>query len=391
MSKTKSKILCVLLLVFVLVSSYCYATVEPRTSEPETTSEEKTTAISEGEQTPTTPDQSNWTNGDLFLCQDKVTVSNVVDGNAFVIGKEVTITGEIGGDLFVIADKLNLEGGYVYSSIFACANEIVINGVVYDIYAVCNNFTLENNGFVYRNMNVTASSINLLGKVRRDAFVSTPSIQFAENTDTVIYGNLHYSNSSEISIPEGSVGGEVNFTKTDMKSVKTVGATIASRLFDLVKTLLLTFVATLVLLWLTPKFIERVGNSGVAKSFISLGIGIATPFAFVIASVLLILSTVGISVFVCGLFAFIALAFIGTTMASIFFGKLFTKLLKMKGNVKFILFTLLSTFVIWAISLIPVIGGFVGLMISLFGIGITLVNMVWKKEKVEEVKTDVTE
>lgn len=384
MSKTKSKILCVLLLVLVLVSSYCYATVEPRTSEPVATSEENPNAVSEGEQTTTTSDQSNWNNSDLYLCEDKVTVSNVVDGNAFVIGKEVTITGEIGGDLFVIADKLNIDGGYVYSSIFACANEISINGVVYDVYAFCKNFTLENNGFVYRDMKVSASSITLNGKVRRDAYVSTPTIHFAENTDTVIYGNLHYSNTSEISIPEGSVDGEVHFTKTDVKATKNVGATIASRLFNLVKTLLFTFVATLVLLWLTPKFIERVGNSGVAKSFISLGIGIATPIAFVIVSILLILSAIGIPVFVCGLFAFTVLAFIGTTMASIFFGKLFTKLLKMEGNVKFVLFTLLSTFLIWAVSLIPVIGGFIGFMVSLFGIGTTLVNMVWRKEKVEE-------
>lgn len=391
MAKTKSKILCVLLLVLVLVSSYCYATVEPRTEEPVTTSEETPNAVSEGEQTTTTTDQSNWNNSDLYLCEDKVTVSNVVDGNAFVIGKEVTITGEIGGDLFVIADKLNIDGGYVYSSIFACANEISINGVVYDVYAFCKNFTLENNGFVYRDMKVSASSITLNGKVRRDAYVDTPTIHFAENTDTVIYGNLHYSNTSEISIPEGSVGGEVNFTKTDEKATKNVGATITSHLFDLVKTLLFTFVATLVLLWLTPKFIERVGNSGVAKSFISFGIGIATPIAFVIVSLLLILSVIGIPVFVCGLFAFTVLAFIGTTMASIFFGKLFTKLLKMEGNVKFVLFTLLSTFLIWAISLIPVIGGFIGFIVSLFGIGITLVNMVWRKEKVEEEKTNVVE
>lgn len=393
MTKTKSKILLALFLVFVLVSSYCYATVEPRTTEPEVTSEEGAPVVtSEEEETTTEPttETPTWTNHDLYVCEDKVEISNVVDGNAFVIGKEVTVSGEIGGDLFVVAEKLNIEGGYIYSSLFACAKEITINGVVYDVYAACNNFTLGSNGFVYRDMKVTSANVALNGKVRRDAYVSTPSIQFAEGAETTIYGNLHYSNNSEISIPEGVVAGEVTFTKENVKENANVGTIILSHVLDLVRNLLFTFVATLLILWLTPKFVERIGNSSVAKSFISLGIGFATPIAFVIASFLLILSVIGIPVFVSGLLAFTILALFGTTVASIFFGKLFTRLLKMEGNVKFVLFTLLSTLIIWAITLIPVIGGIFGFIITLFGMGTLLVNMVWRKEKVEN-KTEVAE
>lgn len=401
MTKTKSKILLALFVVFVLVSSYCYATVEPRTSEPVATSEEEGTPVvtSEGDVAPisvegtsneATTETPTWTNHDLYVCDDNVDISNVVDGNAFVIGKEVTISGEIGGDLFVVADKLNIEGGYIYSSIFACAKEITINGVVYDVYAVCNNFTLESNGFVYRDMKVTGSNITLHGKVRRDAYVSTSKLQFAEGAETTIYGNLHYSSNSEISIPEGIVAGEVSFTKANVTSNANVGTIILSHVLDLVRNLLFTFVATLLILWLTPKFVERVGNTSVAKSFISLGIGFATPIAFVIASFLLILSVIGIPVFVSGLFAFTVLVLLSITVSSIFFGKLFTRLWKMEGNVKFVLFTLLSTLIIWAISLIPVVGGIFGFVITLFGIGTTIVNMVWRKEKVEN-KTEVAE
>lgn len=384
MLNTKSKILVALFLVFVLVSSYCYATVEPRTSEEEAVVTSDETPISEEQETTTTTEQSNWTNTDLFVSDNTVTISNVVDGNAFVIGKEVTVSGEIGGDLFVIADKLNIEGGYIYSNLFACAKEIRINGVVYDVYAVSDSFTLESNGFIYRDMKVTASDVTINGKVRRDAYISTSNITFAENTDATIYGDLHYSSKSELSIPEGAVAGEVKFSQETSDVNNSVVSTIFSHVLDLIGNLLFTFVATLLLLWLTPKFIDRIANSGVAKSFASLGIGFATPIAFVIASFLLILSGIGISVFVGGLFAFIILAFAGTSMASIYFGKLFTKLLKMEGNVKFVLFTLLANLIIWAISLIPVVGEIISFVLVLFGIGTTLVNMVWRKEKVEE-------
>ena len=146
----------------------------------------------------------------------------------------------------------------------------------------------------------------------------------------------------------------------------------------------------MLLLWLTPKFVERVGKMGVGKSFASLGIGFVTPIALVIVSILLLISTVGASIFAVGIFTFMILAFIGNAIASIFFGKLFTKVFKMEGNIKFVLFTLVSSLVLWLIALIPVAGGIISFVISIFGIGTTVVNMIFRKEKVEE-KTEVTE
>lgn len=379
MQKTKSKILLAVFLIILLLTSYSLATNET-TADPISTTSETTST-----------DQSNWVNSDLLLSEDKVTISNVVDGNAFVAAKEVTVSGEIGGDLFVIADKLNIEGGYVYSSIFACANEITINGVVYDVYAICNTFNLESNGFIYRDMKINGSTININGKVRRDAYLSANNINLNAEAGTLIYGDLNYCSNSEISIPEGAVTGETTYSKLNTTvNNNSVGITILNYVLSLVKTLLFTFVIAMILLWLTPKFVERLGKMGVAKSFVSLGIGFATPIAFVIASVLLILSIVGVQLFTLGMFAFIILAYIGFSVASIFFGKLFTKLLKMEGNVKFVLFTLLSTFILWALGQIPVVGWLFSLIIALFGIGATLVNMVWKKEK-EDKKVEVKE
>ena len=394
MLKTKSKILLVVFLALVLVSSYCFATVEPRTSEEQTTSEGDVTAISEteGEAVPTSEEDeaSSWTNGDLYVCKDKVEISNVVDGNAFVIGKEVTVSGEIGGDLFVIADKLNIEGGYIYSNIFACANEITINGVVYDVYAACNTFNLESNGFVYRDMKVTASNININGKVRRNAYVAAENMSFNEEAGTLIYGSLHYSSKEQIEIPEEAVTGEITYTAEGVQTEVSIVNIIFSYLLNLLKTLLFTFVITMLLLWLTPKFVERVGNMGVGKSFASLGIGFGTPIALVVVAILLIISGIGTSIFVASTFAFVLLALIGSSITSIFFGKLFTRIFKMEGNVKFVLFTLVSCLILWAISQIPFVGPVLSFIISIFGIGTTIVNMIVRKDKSIE-KTEVKE
>lgn len=395
---TKSKILLALLVIFALISSCCFATVEPRTTDAETTSDVMAISETEGEavttseeNTTTTEDATtSWTNGDLYVCEDKVTVSNVVDGNAFIMGKEVTISGEIGGDLFVIADKLNIDGGYIYSNVFACANEITINGVVYDIYATCDTLTLGTNGFIYRDMKVASSNVNINGKVRRNAFISADNISFAENASILIYGDLNYASNTEINLPEGVVEGEVKYNAFDINDSNNIGSIILSYVLDLLQTLLFTVAITLILMWLTPKFVERVGNMKVGKAFTSLGIGFVTPIALIFISILLLISSVGAPISIASIFVFVILALIGNAIASIFFGKLFTKVFKMEGNIKFILLTLASSLVLWAISQIPVVGGVFSLIISAFGIGSVVVNTIVRKEKVKET-TEVKE
>lgn len=395
MLKVKSKILLVVLLALVLISSYCFATDDLLVS---TDDGEEPTVISgtpdaDSELIPENYEDlyADWTNSDLYTINSKVEVSNVVDGNAFIIGEEVTISGEIGGDLFVIANKLNIEGGYVYSGVFAIANEININGVIYDLYAICNNLNLSSNGFVYRDMRVSASNVNLEGKIRRNVFMNCDNIKFAENTETVIYGNLSYSSSSEFSIPDNAVAGETTFNEIKINkeepTAPSVGSIILSKVLSLLKSLVLTLVIVIMLLWLTPKFVDRISNMKVGKSFACLGFGVATPIAFILAGIILVLLQIGTTVFVTASLLLALLFIISDAVACLFFGKLFARLLKLEGNVKVVLMTLASNLVLWLISLIPVAGAIVGLLVGLFGLGTIVVNVVCRKEKANtEVK-----
>lgn len=387
MLKTKSKILLVIFLMVIFLTSYCLATVEPRVDDASDTQNDIAT-ISEGGEEITTTDQatqedatSDWTNSDLYVAKDTVTISNVVDGNAFIVADEVIVTGEIAGDLFVIANKLIIENGYVYSNIFACAKEITINGVVYDVYACANTINIGKNGYIYRNLNAMASNVKIEGTVRRDAYVSTDNIQFGEAEQAYIGGNLHYTNQTELQIPETAVGGEVKYTAANVNTNNTIGNIILSYIEDLLETIFFTLVVLLAFLWLTPKFIERVGTMELSKTLASLGVGFVAPITFVIAVILLAFSTVGTSLVICGTLIAIILAYVAFSVVSIFFGKLFAKLLKAEGTIKFVLFTLLASVILWAISQIPIIGGIFSFVVYIFGIGITLINIVWRKEE----------
>lgn len=389
MLKKKSKILLSVLFVLLLLSSVCLATDDTSLIDDSVV---VTSDTNNTQEVDTTSSTANWVNTDLYLAEDKVTIDKVVDGNAFVAAKEVTVTGEIGGDLFVVADKVTIEGGYVYSSLFVCANEVTINGVVYDVYAISNNFNLGSNGFIYRDLKVTGSNINLSGKIRRDAYISAKSLTLNEQSGSIVYGNLEYSTPSEITIPEGAVSGNVKYNVNTSNTGKetSVASIILGYVSEAIQALLLTFVLTAILLWLTPKFVNRVGNMSVGKSFASLGIGVVTPVVLVIVALLLAISVVGLKMLLPATFIFVAFSLIASSITSIFFGKLFTKLLKTDSKVKFVLFTLLSNLVLWLLTKIPFVGGFIGLLVYAFGIGTLLVNIVCRKEVVvekAEVKT----
>lgn len=389
MLKKKSKILLSVLFVLLLLSSVCLATDDTSLIDDSVV---VTSDTNNTQEVDTTSSTANWVNTDLYLAEDKVTIDKVVDGNAFVAAKEVTVTGEIGGDLFVVADKVTIEGGYVYSSLFVCANEVTINGVVYDVYAISNNFNLGSNGFIYRDLKVTGSNINLSGKIRRDAYISAKSLTLNEQSGAIVYGNLEYSTPSEITIPEGAVSGNVKYNVNTSNTEKetSVASIILGYVSEAIQALLLTFVLTAILLWLTPKFVNRVGNMSVGKSFASLGIGVVTPVVLVIVALLLALSVVGLKMLLPVAFIFVAFSLIASSITSIFFGKLFTRLLKTDSKVKFVLFTLLSNLVLWLLTKIPFVGVFIGLLVYAFGIGTLLVNIVCRKEVIvekAEVKT----
>ena len=299
------------------------------------------------------------------------------------MAKEVTIKGEVGGDLFVIAEKVNVEGGYIYSNIFVLAKEVNIDGIVYDLYGMCDTLNLKSNGYVYRDMRVEASTVNLNGTVRRNAYIVSKDLNFDQTVGTIIYGNLEYtSNEDSFTAPEGTVEGTVTYNTQSINAEKSSFASVIFKyIVDLLTTVISTLVIVLLLLWLAPKFIDKLGNMSVGKSFASLGIGFVTPVIFIIVGIILLMINIGSEIFFAGLFGYMFLSVIGFAITSIFFTKLLAKKVKIEGKMKFILFTLLIAAVLWLVDQLPLIGGLTSFLAWAFGTGAILLNIIPKKEE----------
>lgn len=367
MLKNKFKILSCIFIIAILVSSVCFATDDANISATENSEETTTT---EGTST------SKWVEDDLYLCDENIVIDGVVDGNVFAIGNTVTVTAEIGGDLFVIADNFTLDGGYIYSSIFGLANDMTINGVVCDVYAMSNNFSIGENGYIHRDLKLTSQNVSINGVIRRNAYISSSNITFPELSDTYIYGNLTYTSNAEITIPETAVTGNITHNKAEEKTKSSNSSSFASELLNVGLLLLNTLVISLLAIWLTPNFVKKVSNMGIKKALIALPIGLAALIVLPIISILVIFTVIGVPLSFALLGIYFLLIAFATAFASMVISGIITK--NSDSKVKFVLFALVSTIIIWALSLIPFVGGIVEFLILILGLGTVIFNLFRK-------------
>lgn len=317
-------------------------------------------------------------NGDEYLCKDTVSIDTPVDGNVFILANNVTINSPIGGDAFICAKNVNItENGYIYSNLFVCAQDITVKGKVYNIYSTSKNLTLD--GIVYRDVKSVCDTLNINSAIGRDVYVSVSNINFkekssSEETDDIttygnIQGNLTYSSTQEISIPDGSV---VGTTKYNKETVETPSSSekIASYIKSFGALAVSTIVIWLLSLWISPKLkLKKETPLTIKKVFGSIGLGILIPLALIILSILILMIPIAsqLTIFILCLLAI--LFFISVSISIIDINKFITKKFKVDKTISQLGTLIISTLVFWVLSLIPYLGSLVSFIGITYGIG----------------------
>ncbi len=405
MLKNKTKIIAFLLvLILAITSSFVYA-------DNETSSENDISLISDTsetkpvetnvENTVSTNETSkdSYKNSDVYLMGDNVTIDYVVDGNLFVMADTVTINSKIGGDAFIMAKTINVgDQAYIFSNLFAMANSIDIKGVVYDVYALAQNFTVSN-GYIYRDAKLCCNTININGVIGRNAFVSCSNINFNtdENDKGIIYGDLTYSTPSELSFDKNIVNGNVTYKAPKVSPEKSVREIVASYISDLGAFLAFVIIIWLVCLWLAPKFLNDTNKFVGKKTLNVLGTGLLTLIALPIACIILLLLqlTAGISLLTVAIY--ILALIVAKSIFTIVANNYLCSKLNINKNTGIFGMLIVSGVIVWVISELPYVGGIVSFIISVLGLGVLVSAILPKKAKKasdtnevkETTKTDV--
>ena len=397
MLKNKLKVIALIMLIVVfLMTPFVNATEEnqPGNEAVTTSNEEQANVESTNQQTTA---QNNYKDGDVYLTGDEITIDYIIDGNLFVFADTVNINSQIGGDAFIIAKTVNInKGGYVFSNLFTIANDLNINGVVYDLYASCTNINIS--GYVYRDIKIASNNFKLSGVIGRNAFVTSNNISFetnvnGENNSTsqgTIAGDLNYTSKNEISIPEGIVNGTINYTEA-----KSASPTIGDYLLALGRFLVTVIVIWLLCLWLTPKFLNRTNVILTKKLPSNIVLGILTPIVIIAISVILMLINITSTISMLGIVLLLLICILGSSVFAISLANLFANKLKVENKIGALGILIITSAVIWLICLIPFVGKILSLIVAILGVGILVNNILpstrkedFSKTKTEKVKSE---
>ena len=387
--KKTFKILALCFTLLVIFCSVCFATDVVATSQEDVMliSEEDVMLISETSQSSEEGDTTTIpnTNSSIYEGNTNVLLNGYVNGNSFLVGQKITISGYVKGDLFVMANSLVIESGAeVTGTVFALANEMKISGKVSDVYALSQEFTLVESGFIARDLNLSANTVTFQGKVGRDVNLSTNTLSFDENVKNLIGGDLNYSTPNEVTIPENVVIGKINFEKMTVEqpsTAKIISNYVTNFFIVVLYATLVIILATLV----TPNFAKKATYSMTKKPLISVSIGIgAIIFAPIISIILLftvIFTYVGLSL----LIAYILILSITIAILGMAIGNYFADKLKNRTKTKFILLSIASVTILWLLQQLPSVGGYISIFTVVFGLGIFVYSLFTKKA-LEQVK-----
>lgn len=386
MLKNKTKIIAVFLALILLFST-ASVFADNETSNNETTAISTDTSKVENSIGNANSDaqvqEDSYKKSDVYLSGDNITIDYIVDGNLFVMANTVTINSQIGGDAFIIAKNLVInKNGYVFNNLFTIAEKVEIKGVIYDAFALAQDFTISG-GYVYRDLKVSCNSLNINGIVGRNAFVNCSNLKFNtdEGSNGIIYGNLDYSSAVEASIPDSSVKGNVNYNETKESPEKSVTSIISDYILDLGGFLAFVLIIWLLLLLVAPKFLSKTNNYVGKKTLNVFGYGLLALLAIPVACIILILLqlTSGFSLFLLALYVLAIV--LSKSLFTITANNYVCSKLNVNKNIGIFGMLIASGIVIYVITKLPYVGALISFIISVLGLGLLVASILPKKLK----------
>lgn len=391
MLKNKSKIAVFFVAILLVCSTLSFAT-NPENANPEDllrTSDITTTSADNVDTTSLTDDaalaaQQEIHNGDLYVFDNNIVMDKLVDGNVFLFGSSIEVNGKVNGSLYAFGNDIKFgSDSYIVQSIYAFGNSIELNGSATDLYAFASQVNMSYDSFMVRDLRVFASTFNFSGGVGRNAFVEATNFNFVttDQSSAIVYGNLEYTSSKELSLSKDFVQGDISFKQKVYTSEQTTSEMILDKVVSFCNTLVYNFIVFLLCIWLAPKFLQKAASYvSVKRGFSCIGIGLLFVIASVIIGFVLLFWIVGYSL---GLMLLAITALLSSIAMAITCICIAYKL-KEKFNYSKDYMTYLTVagviLAIWALKMLPYVGWIVSLLVSLFGLGV-IIHYLFTKEK----------
>ena len=254
-------------------------------------------------------------NGDVIAFGQTVTINGTVDGDLMAAAQTVVVNGEVTGAIRMAGSVLFVgEEASIGGDIVSAGYSLEVrqgSGIGQDLVFAGAQILLA--GDVARNVQVGTAAFELRGNVGGDvnaevadpdqgqagpppmlfmpqSSVPAPNVPPGLTIDPAakIEGNLEYTQSEDLTIPAGVVGGEVTRTASASSGgtaarEETTGQKIGKWALGFVRNSIALILIGLLLLWLFPTFVGSLSSYLQAKPLPSLGWGVVAWVGFFLA------------------------------------------------------------------------------------------------------------
>jgi cytoskeletal protein CcmA (bactofilin family) len=297
--------------------------------------------------------------GDLYAMGGEVRIEGAVEGDLVAMSGQVQVSGEVGGDVLAGSGDVDISG-QVAGDARVGAGQVTLSGTIgEDLFAGAGQVTITSSGGVGEDFVFGTGQTTLDGQVEGD----------------VLGGTGRY-------VRRGSVGGTEDVTIARVKE-----RTAADRLLDALQRFISVLAVAALLLWLAPRVVEGsadtlrrrpwaslgVGALGVAGSVVLVAaIGFVALLVGIALGLLRLEDLVGLLTFATattltgfGFALYVALGFVAHAAAGLTLGRL-----ALGADAARRWWALaLGVLVVVLIAIIPAVGGFLGFLVSVFGLG----------------------
>src|SRR3989344_7136534 len=317
--------------------------------------------------------------GDLVAAGGNVLINSPVTQDVIVGGGSVTILGTVGDDVRVGGGNITISG-QVRGDVVAGGGQTVISGTGVGGDILWGGGTLRIEAPVGGDLKLAGGEVYLNSTVVGNVEFTGEKLTLGEGA--VIEGNLTYSTPNEATVEDGAlVRGATDFKQQESKreAAKADVAAFASAagLFGF----LMRLAAALVLALFFHRYAVTLVQSIVQRPLLELGRGFAAFAITPIASIILLMTILGVPLGILGLIAFVAMLIFASLLAPVVLGSVVHKLVLKPATYQVTWLTILIGVVLYSIlGWIPVIGWIAKFALLLVTLG-AIVKVKWDAGK----------
>jgi len=320
---------------------------------------------------------------DLYAFAGTIDVAGTINGSLVAAGGTITISGPVHRDVMVSGGNITITGR-VDGSIRAAGGTVTISGPVgEDVVVVGGTVSIGPSATIGRDLLLGTGTTTVDAPVKRNVLASAGDLTLRNSvggnvtarvnhlrleSKASIAGNLDYTSDNQVAT---AAGARVDGTTTRHTPTDRGASGAANGFLSWLRALIGIFILGLLLVLLFPGFSRRVLSRLEASPWASLGIGAAVLIGVPIAAIIVFIAGIFVGGWWLALLlvvAYILALALGYVVSGYLIGRFGFDRLGWRGLHPAL--ELLGGLVVLSIlTLIPILGGLVGLAACLFGLG----------------------